>query len=1232
MLKSISFVPDGPKIPVELIDRHLNGDVVFFCGSGVSCNVGLPNFKQLVINIYKSFNIDIDTDGALAEDSALSLERASFNAQKYDQTLELLETRLDNSTMRKAIISQLSEFNHNKTQAHNALLKLSQTKDGCFRLVTTNVDTVFESTNFKIPDFHTAPFLPIPKDQKWQYPVYLHGRIDAERDPEGRQLVFTSADFGAAYLTERWASRFIGELLRNFTVVFIGYSVDDPVMRYMVDASASYYHGHKDRKKHYAFASFGEKSADDSVTTEVEVKERWNAKKIVPITYDATSNDHSKLNLTLNKWAGQSSLSRKEKLNFILNFSERNEIDLTPQKIIDTQIIHILKGDDDLLWHFAKQDPPPSLDWYPVFKEYGLLNVDKILAIPNHLISDSAQWKSNFSSKQQFNFSLWLALHINNPQLLKLIASEGGVLSPKFKELLTRVLIEKVRKGDIDEQFQRIYYILTSDFYYSGNTLRSDTVEFEARLKSFGATEAAKRFLLDALKPKVQIEPPYGKCNLENLANEISWKVKFECEIEYLHKRLKAVDCSNELLASVAFELTYMVVDFLNFFKDEEYLFVASPNAIAEHSQNYYMFSDWGHLIHILRDSFLALYKIQPKKAKTLLRVWQVENQVVFKRLILHVLKETEIFTNNQIVDFLLKLGKKWFWSSSLKYEKFELLRHKAVLFSASKSKSLQEFILNSAELSLDIADYEDKRQWQNRVNYNLWYHLSVLLEAKVKLIPEAASIWRTLSDENPDWKISTNGEWEMGSYCSTYRKAPVSDFSCETLRVMEFNELVSVLLSHENNREGLISNWEELVEVDRDLCLDVTCHVVNKQDCPLDLWEKILSSIAFPKEKLSEGQTIKVISLVQAIIAKQEKVIEKHLSYLCRGVNNALKVFVQSVSEDSVWKVWESLWLITNQKTQSDLRNKVDINTAINAPSGILGETFHVVLDSYQFDVDKELPQRYKEKIELIINSDGVGSVWGKMIICQSLWWFFNIDKEWTSRKILPLFDWNRSSCAEHAWMGYMTQPYVYPDMMKAMAPLVLDTLIHHKAHFESHERRNLNIMFAIGAVDEVVYFTDKQIVQVIQSCELEDLGYIAEHFRKLVEKKGESSWLEIGPFIEKYWPKASNRHDKKVSYNFALMILCLDEIGEAVSNVLNDFIIPIDDDHSLHRFGKMLIEKDGDCISVNRWVNLLVKLMNKPGYVDLHRFDEVLTHLKSLCPEIVENSGFKKLEGYCL
>ena len=119
-------------------------------------------------------------------------------------------------------------------------MQLATDEEGAVRIVTTNFDKIFkrviDKKKLDIPIL-AAPFLPIPKSTRWHGVVHLHGLLpDKSNDIELNRLVLSSGDFGLAYLTERWAARFVGELFRNYTVCFVGYGINDPVLRYMMDA------------------------------------------------------------------------------------------------------------------------------------------------------------------------------------------------------------------------------------------------------------------------------------------------------------------------------------------------------------------------------------------------------------------------------------------------------------------------------------------------------------------------------------------------------------------------------------------------------------------------------------------------------------------------------------------------------------------------------------------------------------------------------------------------------------------------------------------------------------------------------------------------------------------------------------------------------------------------------------------------------------------------------------
>ena len=234
------LVSNGPRIPVHLMNDVDNGNVVFFCGAGVSRGdgSGLPDFAELVDHVYQAHRMDQDEDEV--EREALHRDEPNQDLRKpqFDKALGLLERpeRLGALVLRRTVIERLSTRPTAPLRVHDALIALSRTEQGV-RLVTTNFDNRFVEAGLGERHVDSAPMLPVPKRHSWSSLVHLHGRIVPGDD--GSSLVLTAADFGRAYLTERWAARFVTELFREFTVIFVGYGVADPVMGYLVDALAA---------------------------------------------------------------------------------------------------------------------------------------------------------------------------------------------------------------------------------------------------------------------------------------------------------------------------------------------------------------------------------------------------------------------------------------------------------------------------------------------------------------------------------------------------------------------------------------------------------------------------------------------------------------------------------------------------------------------------------------------------------------------------------------------------------------------------------------------------------------------------------------------------------------------------------------------------------------------------------------------------------------------------------
>ena len=305
------LITNGPVIPIRLMNEIDSERAVFFCGAGVSMGPAsrLPNFVGFVKYVYQSHRLEPDD----VEREALDLsENESIenlgekNATRrprpnLDKVLGLLERdgRLGATALRRSVIERLNKRRTGPLVVHEALLRLSRTEEGV-RLITTNFDNRFDSAGRSQKEklvIDNAPKLPVPKPHDWSSIVHLHGRI-LSRDDDGSNLVLTAADFGRAYLTERWAARFITELFREFTVVFVGYSLDDPVMSYMVDALAAERSKGAALRIAYAFAEY---DAAGSLS-ERKVRDAWLAKNVEPILYDK-KDDHKLLSDTLVEWA-----------------------------------------------------------------------------------------------------------------------------------------------------------------------------------------------------------------------------------------------------------------------------------------------------------------------------------------------------------------------------------------------------------------------------------------------------------------------------------------------------------------------------------------------------------------------------------------------------------------------------------------------------------------------------------------------------------------------------------------------------------------------------------------------------------------------------------------------------------------------------------------------------------------------------------------------------------------
>ena len=292
----------GIDFPKGLLDALSNDSLVVFAGAGVSMGepANLPNFRNLAEKIAKGTGKELENK---PEDQFLG-ELSHGGVHIYERASEVLD--------RDGL---------EPTELHFNLLRLFSTPESV-RVVTTNFDLLFERAAEKVfdssPEVFRAPALPL--GNKFSGIIHVHGSVCRPED-----MVLADEDFGRAYLVEGWARRFLVELFRSFTVLFVGYSHNDTIMNYLARALPA-----------------GENTTRFILTDDEKI-EKWKVPGIIPIVYPSPSvEDHSALYKgigALAEYVSWGALDWKRKINEIDEketlLLDEEEKDIISQALLD---------------------------------------------------------------------------------------------------------------------------------------------------------------------------------------------------------------------------------------------------------------------------------------------------------------------------------------------------------------------------------------------------------------------------------------------------------------------------------------------------------------------------------------------------------------------------------------------------------------------------------------------------------------------------------------------------------------------------------------------------------------------------------------------------------------------------------------------------------------------------------------------------------------------------------
>lgn len=352
----IELGPGLSAIPERLLLAHARGEVLFICGAGISRPAGLPDFRQLVLDVYAK--LDTSTHSVLMElppgacnqwqancaglTDWQTAEVKRFILGDYDVVLGMLERRLDDQTrgdsqVRQTIATILRSGATSPAAIHKALIVLAD-RGGARTIVTTNFDLLLQVAARRLRssvETYSLGSIPRPsRSSEFSGVLHIHGALD--KSPErASELVLSDQDFGEFYLRRRVVPDFIYDAARLYHLVLVGYSANDPPMRYLLNAVAADGKRFDDLKERFTF--FGKNSSDAVALAD------WNGRGITAIHYDS-ANGHDALRTTLERWAALSAINGK-----------KETVDAELRRIVKLSRSAAKDSDRDLFDHFFRR-------------------------------------------------------------------------------------------------------------------------------------------------------------------------------------------------------------------------------------------------------------------------------------------------------------------------------------------------------------------------------------------------------------------------------------------------------------------------------------------------------------------------------------------------------------------------------------------------------------------------------------------------------------------------------------------------------------------------------------------------------------------------------------------------------------------------------------------------------------------------------------------------------------
>ena len=1128
----MQYVEDGPDVPDRLLQAHEEGRVVFFCGAGISYPAGLPGFRKLTKKLYRRLGARLKVRDHI---------HAAIGDGQYDKAIDLLDRNVagEDRTVRQAMADiLLNPKRPDALDTHRALLDLGRRGDGRTRLVTTNFDRLFEeavSRDGLSTERFAAPALP-PADWSWDGLVYLHGLLPEESDGckspnQVPNLVVSSGDFGRAYLAEGWAARFVNQLFREFTVCFVGYSIEDPVMRYMVDAVAASRSRGGNPRDIFAFAHYL-----DSEETAQDAASKWFSKNVTPIVYHA-DREHAALHDTLHAWAKDEDGSVKERI--VEQESLKDPTTITEDDDFVSRLRSVLRDSSGLpAKRFAEMAPPPSLDWLDPLD-------DMVFLTGAGTLDDSRD-------RVKVHLTDWLARHLDKQDLLLRLAARGGKPHPLLAEMISRRL-QETPDAVQDSLLRKLWELALAGRVRGapGQSSGLGLYEWKERFERDGLTTALRLELRERLTPCVSLgPPPYNEASLSELLASIDGEDgNVAAELERLKDEdpdllkptrdiVLATGCAYQPLRALAKsgkwraalpalldDLTGLLRDALDLMRevgkadDREDPSDSALPSIAEHPQNLDL-HDWSALIELNRDAWLATAGVSPERALAAAEGWMRSPYPVFRRLALFAAaRQSGPVPPARALDWLLEDDCRWLWAPNTRREACRLVAALPSVLDPAGMDRLERAVLAGPPRGMYVAGLEEEA-WTRIKARATWLPLAKMDEAGAALSADARDLLARLSAEYTDLELSEDGQEEF-----SFWMGPAESVRPQVFAPEGEDELVAWLRDRPGDQGPWPENlddWRERCRADFDGTAAALKTLAAEGTWQAQRWRDALQ--AWPEEELRQRSWEDMAPVMERM---PREVLQKIASAVSRWLQAVAASF--EGGDETFLSLCERV-LALDYEDEGPWDEPVTV--AINHPVGQVAEALLRRWRRREPEDGQGLQDPDRSIFTDLCDPGERKFRHGRVLLAAHAVSLFRVDPDWTILRLLPFFSWEGEE-AVAAWKSFLWSPRFHRPLMKKLKTDFLAAATHYDMLLEGQRGYQYAAryveMLTVAALERMDVFSKAECATATAALPPKGLAVAASTLSRAMDNAGDGRrkkyWRKrAAPYLESIWPQGIN------------------------------------------------------------------------------------------------------------